>query len=1033
MAKFLRDRGQTVVTSLDQKKILAEQADAKRRQEEAKQKEDEARAEAERQRQQEAEEDAQRMRKKLEEDRTTAKQLIEDAAAFLKYSRELNSPTTLAIAEGVASLNASVNADDVEKLEAATVTLSTTIHDDKNYPAFKQREAEDLALENARHLADAIQLLNQQKCFLLSYIAANATATASAVFIGEEKDIEARLSGAPDLSDIRPLTDKIDALIAQNGLHDRFAISVAGPCKLTPEEAEQKRKEDEARAEAERTKQHAAEEAARQAQYRLAKDQEVATQLIKDASDFLKYSREINSPTTLTIAQRIAALNGVLKGENPEKIESATTSLSMTINDDKDYADFKRRRSEELTQENARRLADVIQLLTQQQCFLLSYIVDNPTAAASVGFLGHSEEIKARLASAPDLSEIRTLTERIDASIVQNGLHDQFVASIASCKGSPAQAAAEAAKQAHDQLVKDQAVAKQLIDDASEFLKYSREMNSPNTLAIAQAIASLSGALNGDDAGKLEAARVALSETIHDDKNYADFSQQQASQVAQENTRRLADAIQLLKEQQCFLLSYIAEKPTAPESTTLVDESKEIETRLQSPDLGEIRPLTERIDASISQNSLHDRFETSIAGPCKTISPEAAAAVEAQKRQEETEREAESQKQQVAEETAKQFVKDQAVAKHLIDDASEFLKYSREINSPDTLGIAESIASLSGALTAQDAGKLEAGIAASSATIQGDKYYLGFKEQQAKRVAEENARQLADAIQILKQQQCFLLSYIVKNPTTASSSSFLNEAKDIKSQLSNSTELHQIRLLSDRIGASIGQNGLREQFLFSLHSCSLTAPGEGEPSQSSLPTTPQNDFLLKGDSEDVVLMFNASQQAPHVAKNLVGQIVFPTGVANACLYQQPTDSNLIAAVRSSLEGYHVNNPKIDQKACDPEKALEYDIVAVRRGDFLVQDRGYALSFLKELEAHHFQLLAIAPATSADRNTQLEAKILDGAIEGYGFVILTSASSNRVCATPEVSRDGHQRVVELVIGSLERDIWARPFSRLYLVG
>ena len=311
--------------------------------------------------------------------------------------------------------------------------------------------------------------------------------------------------------------------------------------------------------------------------------------------------------------ERIAALNGVLEGENPEEIKSATTALSTTINDDKNYADFKRQQSEELAQENARHLAEVIQLLSQQQCFLLSYIADNPTASASASFLGHSEEIKARLASTPDLNEMRTISERIGASIVENGLHDQFVASIATCNGS------------QDQLVKDQAAAKQLIDEASQFLKYSRETNGPNTLSIAQAIASLNGAINGGDAGKLEAATVALSETIHNDKNYADFSQRQASQVAQENARRLADLIQLIKEQQCFLLSYIAEKPTAPVSTTFVAQSKEIETRLQSPNLNEIRPLTEQIDASIAQNSLHDQFETSIAGPCKTISPEAKA------------------------------------------------------------------------------------------------------------------------------------------------------------------------------------------------------------------------------------------------------------------------------------------------------------------------------------------------------------------------------------------------------------------------
>ncbi len=596
----------------------------------------------------------------------------------------------------------------------------------------------------------------------------------------------------------------------------------------------------------------------------------------------------------------------------------------------------------------------------------------------------------------------RILTEQAEAQRRQDEAKQRDDQAKAEAERQKQKATQEAAQKARERLEKDRTVAMQLIDDAAAFLKYSRERNSPTILPIAEGIATLNASVGADDAESLEAATSALTETIHEDKNYPNFKQAQAEALAAETARDLTEATELLNEQKCFLLSYIADNPTAAASAVFVRETKEIETRLSfAPDLSEIRPLTEEIDASIVQSGLHDRFIVSVAGLCKPAPTEAELRAEAEKRD--------------------RLAKDQTGARRLVDEASAFLKYLREVNSPTTLSLAEGIASVSGALHSDDPDKLEAAITALSSAVQADKDYPTFRQQEETRKAEENARQLADAILRVRQQKCFLLSYIAENPTGAASASFVDEAKAVDGLLSGAAEINEVRLLSAKIDASIAQSNLRDRAAASMSSCkNATMPADQE-SQAKLPTTPRNEFLLKGDLADIVLLYNASQKAPHVAKNLRGDVVFANQAAIACLYQRTADDELLISLRSSLEDqYHVGRPQLDGKPCAPEQLLDYDVIGARRGDFLLADREYALSLLKEVEADHFRLLAVLPAkgTGKSGGALLEARVLGGSIEGYGFVLLTAAESNRICATPTVNHEGHQRVIDSLSDHLE---------------
>jgi hypothetical protein len=99
---------------------------------------------------------------------------------------------------------------------------------------------------------------------------------------------------------------------------------------------------------------------------------------------------------------------------------------------------------------------------------------------------------------------------------------------------------------------------------------------------------------------------------------------------------------------------------------------------------------------------------------------------------------------------------------------------------------------------------------------------------------------------------------------------------------------------------------------------------------------------------------------------------------------------------------------------------------VRRGDFLNDDPAYALPLLKAIETDAIRAMttisgvALADAAGAAEKArkQIEADIANGAIEGYGLVVLTASPGSAVCAVVPDRRGGHLAVLAAMKGRLD---------------
>lgn len=405
-------------------------------------------------------------------------------------------------------------------------------------------------------------------------------------------------------------------------------------------------------------------------------------------------------------------------------------------------------------------------------------------------------------------------------------------------------------------------------------------------------------------------------------------------------------------------------------------------------------------------------------------------------REEAHQKAAAAQAQKVAQETAQKVEEDKRarlekaanVAKSLIDDASAFLKF--DPTNPNTLTVAEAIAAANAAIGTADPEQIEKTSSALSQALHNDSRFAAFVQKSAEQRADEISRHLHDAIKLARQQRSFMTRYIAENPTSATAAAFISKVKELDGEIA-SPILDQLRATTDDVNALLIKNNLRNQFFASSAADLQVASAQGTPNLS-LATTEKNRFLMTGDLQDVVFMFNSSPKAPHVARNLRGDVIFDKSTASVCFFQKTFDAALVQRARTTLARYDLKTVSFHQ-ACGSDTLLANDIIVVRRGDFLRQSPSYASALAKKIELGDFKQLTTFTQKMAEaedqsskaRRQQLEADIESGASDGFGVIFLVKNTSQTICAAVSSQIRGHQALLLNAISKLANRMGARP--------
>ncbi len=374
-------------------------------------------------------------------------------------------------------------------------------------------------------------------------------------------------------------------------------------------------------------------------------------------------------------------------------------------------------------------------------------------------------------------------------------------------------------------------------------------------------------------------------------------------------------------------------------------------------------------------------------------------------------------------------------AKGIVEDASTFVKTAP--NNSNLLQYVREIAELSDAISQQDPAeiqRLSTRLANDLATESG---YHNLVKARAAALARDEARYLGEAVHLAKHQLDFMTQTVRDDPTSSNVLKFL----PIIDQLNNTQsqgpqDLAKVRSVTGDADIAIRGAGLYDKFVTfeASDTDSATQPKSSAGAsgvQSTLPITDRNRFLIEGDLADVVLLYNSSASAPHIALNLRNEYVFLDGRAAACVLGKLANAERLA-VKTRIMSF---NPQrisgLDQR-CDLAHLDLYDIIVAQRGEFLKEASADALVIIAALENQQYRKLSVITSkemqeqADADQReiAAIRADVASGVRKGFGLILLKTGSSV-VCLTPSEKVGVHAHLLLKVADKLAMDLNGDP--------
>jgi hypothetical protein len=339
----------------------------------------------------------------------------------------------------------------------------------------------------------------------------------------------------------------------------------------------------------------------------------------------------------------------------------------------------------------------------------------------------------------------------------------------------------------------------------------------------------------------------------------------------------------------------------------------------------------------------------------------------------------------------------------LLDDLSVYLKLHPE--TPDLASVAEEITKLQQAIqnnnfSAIDATKQQ--LHRQMAVVAG---FADFQRERNEDRRKAEIKALGEAVSLASKHVEFLRAQIAENVTSSSTPLLAGSLKQYEIVLKQpKPDLAILTDLNDRVKQLVAEQNLSAAYQVAM-ARTLPEALKSPPEQSISEPTDRNRFLMEGERTDWVLLFNSSGQAPHVVRDIRGDVVFENNVAKTCVLHPLPQTITHARVEEILSSEKVETVELEVKPC-PEHALQnYDVLIANRGDWLKQPPSYLAPLLGQVEDGRFQELrtltgaAFQQIVTADaaESSRLENELATGSKSGFGLIRLDN-DSRTICMT-----------------------------------
>ena len=372
-----------------------------------------------------------------------------------------------------------------------------------------------------------------------------------------------------------------------------------------------------------------------------------------------------------------------------------------------------------------------------------------------------------------------------------------------------------------------------------------------------------------------------------------------------------------------------------------------------------------------------------------------------------------------------------AEARAFLADAKQFIEQQSNVQSISE--IAGEAARLQIALNAFDEVTAQQSMQRLQGLINSIKGFKEFEQQrQAVRKREEMQR-LAEAKALGEKNIFFVDTYMKTHLGDAKTASLLN----LKERINNALKANSIDDVSNAnssLTSYVEQIGLEADYkeivvAFLKAPASVKVPGANTLA-NRLGLSDLTKRLVEGPLEDIILLYNISSTAPHVWRNVRGDVVFENDTASMCFAQKAPDILMVRFAEHLLRDKDVRSLSTTAAPCDLSAGTaNVDIIAFQRGELLKQREEYLLQLAKLVDGsafREFQVTTDYAGAIAKRQAfslQIEGEVERSAREGYGVITVTD--SPVVCVVISGSADVTTGLKELL--NRNRDIIAPRLS------
>lgn len=359
-------------------------------------------------------------------------------------------------------------------------------------------------------------------------------------------------------------------------------------------------------------------------------------------------------------------------------------------------------------------------------------------------------------------------------------------------------------------------------------------------------------------------------------------------------------------------------------------------------------------------------------------------------------------------------------AKKLLTNLSEYTaKFKIEA---DPIHLATIVSELTEGIKGSDLNLITARKSELESILNRDTGYAAYKKQKDDELQRNQNNKLQNGLQLAKIEIEFIRTFLASHLTFEYSKDLAQIAKNLQAS-TESMLIEDIDKANNLAQVSFKKFSIAQDFE-AYKKANLVPEQQANLQQTNnvvnpIKVTEKNSFIMKGQDGDIIVIYNAGKNAPHVAVNIAGKIVFEDGTADICWFQSsmPSSERLQLSIKKLNE---LGATKISNVSaiCDEKNYQKKDLILFERSMFMRGKIDSVLPLITDFESGVFQkaLLVDSDTVLAESQKkialaqQIEDEVGKELRTGFGLIRVNN-DNKVVCAAIDERRDGHSALLQ----------------------